>query len=239
VDIAVACFVSSDVVVMLGDGNGGFAAPQLYSLLPGGASPYWILSGDLDNDGVAELIASNNGSFSVLDGNGDGTFDPPVARTAQPGFFLGADAADYDGDGWLDLAFANTGQDEVWVYRNTTGACVGECCIPQVELDASGTLHWNTVPGAIGYDIIRGDLQLLQGGGGGGFTVATEECLAGLHPATSFTITGSPAAGESFWFLVRGVTAAGAGSYDSNGGGLIGGRDAAIAASGFDCGVRP
>jgi hypothetical protein len=46
---------------------------------------------------------------------------------------------------------------------------------------------------------------------------------------------GTPAAGQGDWFLVRGVTAGGAGSYDSGDPAQVGSRDAGIAASGNGC----
>ena len=136
-DVAVACFVSGEVAVLLGNGAGGFGSPTLLSLAPESGS-YWVLSGDFDNDGELDLATSNNGSFSVLRGKGDGSSEPPIHRTAV-GEFFGADAADYDGDGRLDLAFANFGQDEVWVYSNTTPPRVPSLQ-PLVALALSGTL---------------------------------------------------------------------------------------------------
>lgn len=122
VDVAAACFFSGDVVVMLGNGNGTFDSPVLYEL-SNSASPYWILRGDFDNDGIDDLVTSNNGSFSVLPGNGDGTFDDEI-DTVAVGTFFGAVAGDYDEDGRLDLAFANPGQNELWIYLNTTASPV-------------------------------------------------------------------------------------------------------------------
>jgi len=233
-DVAVACFVSSDAAVMLGDGNGGFAAPQLYSLLPDEANPYWILTEDFDNDGKADLVTANNGGFSVLRGNGDGTFEPPIGVESQPGTFFGALAADFDEDGWPDLAFANMGQDEVTVFLNTTALCAGAPCPPYLDADSPSTLSWSSVADALGYDVIRGSLQLLIASGGN-FTAATTDCVAGLTPLTSYTETDPLGAGAGFWYLVRVVTAAGATSYDVHSGNLDDARDTEIAASGVDC----
>lgn len=119
-DVAVACFDSSDVAVLLGDGTGGFESPVLYSLLPDSANPYWIQSADMNGDGALDLVTSNNGSFSVLRGQGDGNFDSNPFDEVIVGQLYGAIAEDFDGDGRLDLAFANFGTDELAVYLNTT-----------------------------------------------------------------------------------------------------------------------
>ncbi len=63
----------------------------------------------------------NVGTYAVLKGHPDGTFDPPIPFNAL-GTLRGAYVADYDGDGWLDFAVANSSQNEIWVYRNTTGS---------------------------------------------------------------------------------------------------------------------
>jgi hypothetical protein len=96
------------------------------------------------------------------------------------------------------------------------------------------TLSWSGVPDALGYDVIRGDLGLLRAGAGD-FSVATTDCVASLTPLTSYTDTGSLAAGDGFWFLVREVTASGRADYDAHSGNLADRRDPEVAASGFDC----
>jgi len=233
-DVAVACFFSSDVVVMLGDGSGGFASPLVYSLLPDQANPYWILSADFDNDRFEDLVTSNNGGFSVLRGNGDGTFEQPIGVESSPGTFFGAYAADFDEDGWLDLAFANFGLDEVTVFLNTTALCAGSPCPPYLQGGAGSTFSWSSLPEAIGYDMLRGDVQTLLTSGGD-FTTATTDCVAGSTPLLSYTDTGNPGSGDAFWFLVREVTAKSIGSYDAHSGNLAESRDAEISASGLDC----
>jgi hypothetical protein len=157
-DVAVACFTSSEVVVMLGDGGGGFSTPDSYNLLPAAASPYWILSGDFDDDGVADLVTSDTGSFSVLRGRGDGTFGPPVSTT-EVGTFFGADAADFNGDGRLDLAFANFGQDEITIYLNTTAPTTVPLLTPIFLLALAGLLG-----------IVGASLETMRGERVGGWT---------------------------------------------------------------------
>ena len=96
------------------------------------------------------------------------------------------------------------------------------------------TIFWNAQTATARYDLLRGDLNKLRGSAGD-FTFATEECLANNTVDTSWPYPVNPAGGEGFWFLVREVEAGGPGSYDSNGPGQVGLRDAEINASPFAC----
>ncbi len=106
-----------------------------------------------------------------------------------------------------------------------------------VNADASGSdtlLAWSAVAGATGYDVVRGSLATLRAGGGN-FTTAVGACLANDQGATTLSDTDTPATGDAFFYLVRGVNCGGGGSYDSGGAGQAGSRDAEIAASSQAC----
>ena len=95
-------------------------------------------------------------------------------------------------------------------------------------------LSWETVGNALTFDLVRGDLQLLRNDEGD-FASATELCVAtGLEEA-SFSYSANPAPGEAWFLLLRPVTAAGPGSYDSSGLEQATGRDQPITGSGVDC----
>jgi len=97
------------VVVLLGNGDGTFQAAVPYDTLNNANG---VVVGDFNNDGhldMAVSTASAGSSFAfitIFPGNGDGTFGSGVTLTsgALPS---GIVAADFNGDGGLDLATAN------------------------------------------------------------------------------------------------------------------------------------
>lgn len=90
---------------------------------------------------------------------------------------------------------------------------------------------WLATPGASGYDVVRGSLSALLPGGD--FTAATTTCEANDLSATSITLSHLPAVGDADWYLVRGISGCGAGSYDDPS--QTGDRDAEIAAASGAC----
>jgi hypothetical protein len=152
-DIALANPDTYDVTAARGAGDGAFLPRVSYGL---SASPISVALGDINGDGSLDLAVGTDLTESqqsssrafVLLGNGDGTFDAPVA------FDVGAGPAtvalgDLDGDGLPELVVANAGSGTVSVLSfipcgGTPGtpdqtACVnGAPCTGTVTLLCAG-----------------------------------------------------------------------------------------------------
>ena len=94
------------VSVWLGNGDGTFQSPRT---LTAGNYPCSLAVGDFNGDGKADLAVSifcdtENSPFNVLLGNGDGTFQTPLQQYDSGMYGNSLVAADFDGDGKLDLA---------------------------------------------------------------------------------------------------------------------------------------
>ena len=99
------------VSVLLGNGDGTFQPAVQYATAL--SAPSAIVAGDFTGDGRLDLAVAcynydtNEGGVSVLLGNGDGTFQPPVIYAYAVGQHPSAIVAgDFTGDGRSDLAVA-------------------------------------------------------------------------------------------------------------------------------------
>jgi hypothetical protein len=102
-DQAVTGFGEAVVYILLGEGNGRFRQAGTYAV---GINPVSIVSGDFNGDGHPDLAVGTESALWVLIGNGDGTFQTPVAYLKNVGNATSVAAGDFNGDGKLDLAVA-------------------------------------------------------------------------------------------------------------------------------------
>ena len=110
-------YAGTDVLVALGNGSGTFepaTAYQLEQYIYSNSSS--IVVGDFTGNGHIDLAVADNtsGYVTVLLGNGNSTFQPPVS------YWVGLDASslaagDLNGGGFLDLAVADSESDDVSV----------------------------------------------------------------------------------------------------------------------------
>jgi hypothetical protein len=189
-DLVIAGQASDDVSVFLGGSGTGFSSYVAYDVAE---EPKGVAVGDLNNDGNDDLIATSvrghypscsSGALdplTLLFGDGSGGFSPggSVAVGEAP---FDAAVADFNGDGWNDLAAPAWCDDNVSIYLNLgTGGPVtsfttldGTATTPgapaaptAVAGNASATLNWtaptsNGGSAILGYDL---EVQNLSAGG--------------------------------------------------------------------------
>jgi FG-GAP-like repeat/Cep192 domain 4/Abnormal spindle-like microcephaly-assoc'd, ASPM-SPD-2-Hydin len=108
-DIVVASYQDASVAVLLGKGDGTFQPPVNYSTPIG---PYYVGLGDFNGDHTLDIltleVSGECRCLSVLLGNGDGTFQEPAITTVLPRPAGAIGIGDFNGDGKLDVAAAES-----------------------------------------------------------------------------------------------------------------------------------
>jgi hypothetical protein len=168
VDAAVAIIetdlTTQAVSILPGDGSGGFGAPKVVALA---SVPRWIASGSFHTPGRDDLAVATDVGIQVVLSNGDGTFQtlPPFGG---PSAFVVA--ADFNGDGKIDLAWASsTVQISLGNGDGTFSAPIPVPGSPSGGSIAVGDLNGDHVPDLV---VVAGpDVTILLGDGNGGFVV--------------------------------------------------------------------
>ena len=194
-DLAVGGAEDQDVSILMGNGDGTFRAG---GTIPTGGSPAAIVAGDFNGDGRLDLAVldlgiatlfplANQLGVDVLLGNGDGTFEPPedyligyeLLSIGNSDF--GMVAGDFGGDGILDLAVADNGNNDVSVLAGN-GDGTFQPPIDYTVGNGPGAIATGDFGGpgivnlAVGYPG-SGSFSILMGNGDGTFQAAEDYSL--------------------------------------------------------------
>jgi hypothetical protein len=158
-DLAVANKNDHTVSILLGNGDGTFQTHVDYPAILAGAGSLDVADvalGDFNGDGKLDLAVTNPGSdqVSILLGNGDGIFQNPVSYStgASGSHPTAVSAADFNGDGKLDLAVTNLTTETVAIllgngdgtftlhgsYSTTGGAMFGPSAMTTGDFKGDG-----------------------------------------------------------------------------------------------------
>ena len=154
-DLAVVNFLSDTITILLGHGNGTFR--EVASKPETGIEPLAIAVGDFNGDGIPDLAVTNQnngfpdpGTVTVLIGRGNGTFLPTPVSPKTGSNPESVAVADFNGDGKLDLAVANAGNNTITVLLGNGNGSFAAPLSPSAGTDplfaAIGDFNGDGVP---------------------------------------------------------------------------------------------
>lgn len=169
--------------LLLGNPDGTFQAPLVITY-SANTHPTAVVAADLNGDGKLDVVAANldlggNGdaSFTVLLGNGDGTFGPPM-ETFSPAFPDNVAVGDLNQDGKPDLIVAANTETDIYL-GNGDGTFQLSASYPGHEVFsvAVGDFNGDAKPD-VAASVLNG-VEVLLGNGDGTFAAPVQYTTGG------------------------------------------------------------
>ena len=212
-DLVVAIALNgSRTAILIGNGDGTFRPPLIITE-PNINIPHQQAVADFNGDGFQDLALSlsdgNTGLMEILNGNGDGTFQPPVLYVKPPPISVGGYAivaADLNNDNKPDIALGRSGAFPAFlVLINSTGVTPPPTPVAPTLISPAAdatpaqpvTFDWNDVANATSYEIQVDDSS----------TIAAPFRANPVVNVSQATIGGLPA--QRLWWRVRARNSAG------------------------------
>jgi hypothetical protein len=172
-DLVAGDVTHSDLVILLGNGDGTLKPPAIYHLA---AAAHFLNANDFNRDGKLDLATANPyaASISIFLGKGDGSFEAPVNYPVGR-FPSQIRAADFNRDGWLDIALFGGNRDVNVLLGAGNGAFQSPTSYSLSQLPGALTLADMNGDGAV--DLVVGmrevlAVKVLLGNGDGTFKPA-------------------------------------------------------------------
>jgi hypothetical protein len=220
-DLVVAVSLNgSRTAILIGNGDGTFRAPLLITE-PNINVPQYQAVADYNGDGFQDLAISlgngTQGLMEILNGNGDGTFQPlryylvPPPKSSISGYAIVA--ANLNGDSKPDITLGISGASPAFaVLLNTTGAAppptpaAPSLLTPSQDATPAQPVafDWSDVTGAVSYRIQIDDSS----------TISSPFIINQTVTASQFTAPTLPS--RQYWWRVQAISSSGvAGPFSS------------------------
>lgn len=156
-DLIVAVGNGNGNIVLLGNGDGTFR--RTFQITERAVdAPHRLAVADYNADGLLDVARAMGygtmGLMEIANGNGDGTFQPPVrflvptAVTSEGAIFI--TSSDFNGDGKPDIALGVSGAgNSLKIMTNTTGAPPAPAALLSLTMNPSSATGGTTTTGMV------------------------------------------------------------------------------------------